>query len=638
MSFNSFGHLFRVTTWGESHGPAIGCIIDGCPPRIPLTEADIQPWLDRRRPGQSRFTTQRQEPDAVRILSGVFEGATTGTPIALHIDNLDQRSKDYGDVAQSYRPGHADLAYELKYGVRDPRGGGRSSARETACRVAAGAVARLVLGAAIRIRGALVQIGPYAIDRAAWDWDQVAANPFFCPDAGTVPVWEKYLDGLRKAGSSVGAIVEVQVEGVQPGLGAPLYAKLDAELAGALMGINAVKGVEIGDGFAAAVLQGEANADAMHMQGDDLAFDSNHAGGILGGISTGQPIVVRFAVKPTSSILTKQRSVTRDRHDTEIATRGRHDPCVGIRAVPVGEAMVACVLADHLLQASGPKSGLKQRPNTIFSRRFDGSRICRLRKGDNRILASPLSVSMNDIRAADVTHALDALVDCIGKRVWATRLAALKRGCSNTYAGRALAQLHALELAIDRLRRPGRNMAPTAAELRVAHMAADLVALAHSLEGEGRTRLDVKLAEAVAEDGTLIPLFHLVHTAALQRGRGFDVTYAGLADGAPFDLLLARDGIEAEIVCDVMSAEAGRDVQRRAWSALMDRVDPDLQDWLGAHPGRYLLKLTLPNGLKGDCGAEGSALAGLHRRITGMLSSQRRVDHDEAAVSCGWIR
>ncbi len=350
MSHNSFGHLFRVTTWGESHGPSIGCVVDGCPPRIPLSEADIQPWLDRRRPGQSRFTTQRQEPDAVRILSGVFEGVTTGTPIALHIDNVDQRSKDYGAVAQTYRPGHADLAYELKYGVRDPRGGGRSSARETACRVAAGAVARLILGPEVRIRGALVQIGPHAINRSAWDWDQVGQNPFFCPDAGTAAVWEEYLDGVRKAGSSVGAIVEVQTEGAPAGLGAPLYAKLDAELAGALMGINAVKGVEIGEGFAAAALQGEANADEMRMQGDAHTFTSNHAGGILGGISTGQPIIVRFAVKPTSSILTPQRSITRARQDTEIATRGRHDPCVGIRAVPVGEAMVACVLADHLLR------------------------------------------------------------------------------------------------------------------------------------------------------------------------------------------------------------------------------------------------------------------------------------------------
>jgi chorismate synthase len=350
LSYNSFGYLLRVTTWGESHGPAIGCVVDGCPPGIALSEADIQPWLDRRRPGQSKFTTQRQEPDAVSILSGVIEGVTTGTPIALQIQNVDQRSRDYAAVAQSYRPGHADLTYELKYGVRDPRGGGRSSARETACRVAAGGVARLVLGQAVRIRGALVQMGPHGIDRAAWDWDEVLRNPFFCPDAGAAARWELYLADIRKAGSSVGAVIEVVAEGVPPGLGAPLYAKLDADLASALMGINAVKGVEIGDGFASAVVQGEANADEMWMENGRIATGSNHAGGILGGISTGQPIVARFAVKPTSSILTKQRSVTRDRQDTQVATSGRHDPCVGIRAVPVGEAMMACVLADHLLR------------------------------------------------------------------------------------------------------------------------------------------------------------------------------------------------------------------------------------------------------------------------------------------------
>ncbi len=350
MSHNSFGHLFRVTSWGESHGPAIGCVIDGCPPRIPLSEADIQPWLDRRRPGQSKFTTQRQEPDQVAVLSGVFEGVTTGTPIALEIRNVDQRSKDYGPIAHSYRPGHADLTYDLKYGVRDYRGGGRSSARETACRVAAGAVARLVLGPTMRIRGALVQMGPHAIDRTAWDFEETAKNPFFCPDAGAAARWDEYLGGIRKAGSSVGAVIEIVAEGVPAGLGAPLYAKLDADLAAALMGINAVKGVEIGDGFAAAALQGEANADEMWMEGQTIAFGSNHAGGILGGISTGQPIVARFAVKPTSSILTPQRSVTRDRENATVATGGRHDPCVGIRAVPVGEAMVACVLADHLLR------------------------------------------------------------------------------------------------------------------------------------------------------------------------------------------------------------------------------------------------------------------------------------------------
>ena len=350
MSHNSFGHLFRVTTWGESHGPAIGCVVDGCPPRVPLTEADIQPWLDRRRPGQSKFTTQRQEPDQVRILSGVFEGVTTGTPIALHIENTDQRSRDYAAIAVQYRPGHADLTYDLKYGIRDYRGGGRSSARETAMRVAAGGVARQMLGPAIRIRGALVQIGPHKIDRARWDWAQVDENPFFCPDPVMAATWEEYLSGIRKSGSSAGAVIEVVAEGLPPGLGAPIYGKLDADLAGALMSINAVKGVEIGDGFAAAELTGEANADEMRMQDGHVVFGSNHAGGILGGISTGQPVVARFAVKPTSSILTMRQSVDRTGQEIDIRTTGRHDPCVGIRAVPVGEAMVACVLADHVLR------------------------------------------------------------------------------------------------------------------------------------------------------------------------------------------------------------------------------------------------------------------------------------------------
>jgi chorismate synthase len=351
MSHNSFGHLFRVTTWGESHGPALGCVIDGCPPRLALTEADIQPWLDRRRPGQSRFTTQRAEPDAVRILSGTHDGLTTGTPIALMIENVDQRSKDYGDLADRFRPGHADLTYDLKYGIRDHRGGGRASARETAARVAAGAVARLVLGRGVTIRGALVQMGPHRIDRARWEWDAVTANPFFCPDAAAAAQWEGYLAEVRKRGSSCGAVIEVVAEGVPPGLGAPVYGKLDAELAAALMGINAVKGVEIGDGFAAASLSGEDNADEMRMAPDGtVAFLANHAGGILGGIATGQPIVARFAVKPTSSILTPRRSVDRFGQEVEVVTRGRHDPCVGIRAVPVGEAMVACVLADHLLR------------------------------------------------------------------------------------------------------------------------------------------------------------------------------------------------------------------------------------------------------------------------------------------------
>ena len=362
MSHNTFGHLFRVTTWGESHGPAIGCIVDGCPPRLPLTEADIEPWLDRRRPGQSRFTTQRQEPDTVRILSGVFDGVTTGTPVALQIDNVDQRSRDYSQIAAQFRPGHADLAYELKYGIRDYRGGGRSSARETASRVAAGAVARRLLGAGVRIRGALVQIGPHRIDRSRWDWDVVEQNDFFCPDPQTAALWQDYLLAVRKAGSSAGAVIEVVADGVPPGLGAPIYGKLDADLAAALMSINAVKGVEIGEGFAAAALSGEQNADEMRMRDGLVQFASNHAGGILGGISTGQPIVARFAVKPTSSILTPRQSVDRSGLEIEISTRGRHDPCVGIRAVPVGEAMLACVLADHLLRHRAQNPDAPDRP------------------------------------------------------------------------------------------------------------------------------------------------------------------------------------------------------------------------------------------------------------------------------------
>lgn len=353
MSYNTFGHMFRVTTWGESHGPAIGCVIDGCPPRIPLDVSDIQPWLDRRRPGQSKFTTQRQEADQVEILSGVFEGQTTGTPISLLIRNTDQRSRDYGDIATRYRPGHADVAYDTKYGIRDYRGGGRSSARETAMRVAAGAVARKVLGAGVCIRGAMVQVGPHGIDRARLDWDLVNANPLFCPDAQALPVWEDYLADIRKKGSSIGAVIEVVAEGVPPGLGAPIYGKLDSDLAMALMSINAVKGVEIGEGFAAASLTGEENADPMRMEDGRLRFASNHAGGVLGGISTGQPLVARFAVKPTSSILTPVPSVTREGENVDVMTKGRHDPCVGIRAVPVGEAMIACVLADHLLRHRG---------------------------------------------------------------------------------------------------------------------------------------------------------------------------------------------------------------------------------------------------------------------------------------------
>jgi len=350
MSHNTFGHLFRVTTWGESHGTAIGCVVDGCPPRIALTEADIQPYLDRRRPGQSKFVTQRQEADEAKILSGTFEGVTTGAPIALHIDNTDQRSKDYGEIKDRFRPGHADLTYELKYGVRDHRGGGRSSARETAMRVAAGAIARKVLEG-VTIRGALVAMGGDWIDRANHDWAKVDQNPFFCPDAEAAARWEAKLTAIRKTGSSLGAVVEVVAEGVPPGLGAPIYGKLDADIAAALMSINAVKGVEIGAGFSAANLAGEQNADEMRMGGDgEVLFDSNHAGGILGGISTGQPVVARFAVKPTSSILTPRHSVDRFGEDVEVLTKGRHDPCVGIRAVPVGEAMLALVLADHLLR------------------------------------------------------------------------------------------------------------------------------------------------------------------------------------------------------------------------------------------------------------------------------------------------
>ncbi len=358
MSHNTFGHLFRVTTWGESHGPALGAVVDGCPPRVAISEAEIQTWLDKRRPGQSRFTTQRREPDEVRILSGVMpqeDGTllTTGTPIALEIQNVDQRSKDYGDIKDRYRPGHADLTYDVKYGIRDYRGGGRSSARETAARVAAGAIARKVVPG-VSVRGALVQVGPHAIDRSRWNWNEIDNNPFFCPDPVMAAVWEDYLDGIRKAGSSVGAVIEVVAEGVPAGLGAPIYAKLDQDIASLLMSINAVKGVEIGEGFAAAALTGEENADEMRIGNDgEPLFLSNHAGGILGGISTGQPIIARFAVKPTSSILTTRRSITATGEEVDVMTKGRHDPCVGIRAVPIGEAMVACAIADHYLRHRG---------------------------------------------------------------------------------------------------------------------------------------------------------------------------------------------------------------------------------------------------------------------------------------------
>lgn len=356
MSLNSFGHLFRVTTWGESHGPALGATVDGCPPGIPVDEKFLQQWLDKRRPGQSRHTTQRQEADAVRILSGVYEGLTTGTPIQLMIENTDQRSKDYGDIAQTFRPGHADITYHLKYGLRDPRGGGRSSARETAARVAAGGVARAALRELVpglEIRGYMTRMGEMEIDRARFDWDEVERNDFWVPDADAVPEWETYLQRIRKEKNSVGAEVEVVARGVPPGLGAPVYGKLDTDLAAAAMSINAVKGVEIGEGMAAARLTGTANADEIFMGEDGPEFSSNHAGGILGGISTGQEIVLRFAVKPTSSILTPRRSIRIDGTPTEVVTKGRHDPCVGIRAVPVGEAMVACVLLDHFLLHRG---------------------------------------------------------------------------------------------------------------------------------------------------------------------------------------------------------------------------------------------------------------------------------------------
>ena len=350
MAGSSFGTLFKFTSWGESHGPAIGCVVDGTPPRILLSEADIQIWLDKRRPGQSRFVTQRQEPDTVKILSGVFEGVTTGTPIALHIDNVDQRSRDYSEIKDKFRPAHADYTYLKKYGVRDYRGGGRQSARETAVRVAAGAIARKILGDEVKVRGAVVQLGTQKIDRAKWDWDATGDNPFWCPDRQAGQAWEGYLDDVRKRGSSCGAIIEVVASGVPVGLGDPVYDKLDADLAKGLMSINAVKGVEIGDGFAVAAMSGEQDADEMRMKDGQPVFLSNHAGGILGGISSGQDIVCRLVVKPTSSILHPVRSVDRFGNEVELRTTGRHDPCVGIRATPVAEAMVAVVLADHLLR------------------------------------------------------------------------------------------------------------------------------------------------------------------------------------------------------------------------------------------------------------------------------------------------
>ncbi|WP_085899930.1 chorismate synthase [Kiloniella majae] len=354
MAGNTFGEIFRFTTWGESHGPSIGCVVDGTPPLIDISEEEIQVYLDARKPGQNRFTTQRKEPDNVKIVSGVFEGKTTGTPIGLIIENTDQRSKDYGDIVKKFRPGHADFTYWEKYGIRDYRGGGRSSARETAMRVAAGAIARKVLNTQIergvQIRGALVQMGPHKIDRARWDWNEVSNNPFWCPDPIAAKEWETYLDSARKAGSSLGAVIEVVASNVPVGLGDPVYDKLDSDLAKAMMSINAVKGVEIGDGFETAAYSGEENADEIRMIDGKPHFTTNHAGGILGGISTGQDVVVRFAIKPTSSILTPRKTVTTDGEETDIFTKGRHDPCVGIRGVPVGEAMMAITLADHWLR------------------------------------------------------------------------------------------------------------------------------------------------------------------------------------------------------------------------------------------------------------------------------------------------
>jgi chorismate synthase len=365
MSFNTYGHLFRVTTWGESHGPALGATVDGCPPGVPLTEEAIQPWLDKRRPGQNKNTTQRQEADQVRILSGVFEGQSTGTPIQLMIENTDQRSKDYGDIANTFRPGHADITYHQKYGLRDYRGGGRSSARETAARVAAGGVARAALAALVpglTINGYMTQMGVKTIDRSRFDWDAIDTNDFWCPDAEAGPEWEDYLQAIRKDHNSVGAMIEVVARGVPPGIGAPVYAKLDTDLAAAMMSINAVKGVEIGEGMAAASLTGRDNADEIFMGNDGQpVYSSNHAGGILGGISTGQDIVVRFAVKPTSSILSARQSIRIDGSATEVVTKGRHDPCVGIRAVPVGEAMMAAVILDHILLDRGQTGGVRGR-------------------------------------------------------------------------------------------------------------------------------------------------------------------------------------------------------------------------------------------------------------------------------------
>ena len=353
MSFNTFGKLFRFTTWGESHGPAIGCIIDGCPPNINIKEQDIQVELNKRKPGQSKFTTQRKEDDKVQILSGVFNGKTTGTPISLIIYNQDMKSKDYETIKNKFRPGHADFTYFKKYGIRDYRGGGRSSARETASRVAAGAIAKKVLenkiGKKFKVIGAVTHLGILGCDLKKWNDKTIRKNPFFCPDKSMVKLWEKYLLDIRKSGSSCGAVIEVRARGVPIGLGAPIYSKLDMDIASAMMSINAVKGVNIGSGMNSAQLRGEQNSDEISQKGKKIKFDSNNAGGILGGISSGQEIVVSFAVKPTSSILKSRNNVDRFGKNTTISVKGRHDPCVGIRAVPVGEAMLNCVLLDHYL-------------------------------------------------------------------------------------------------------------------------------------------------------------------------------------------------------------------------------------------------------------------------------------------------
>ncbi len=360
MPENTFGQIFRFTTWGESHGPAIGCVVDGVPPGLEISESDVQFWLDRRRPGQSRYTSQRREPDSVRILSGVFEGRTTGAPVSLLIENVDARSKDYGPIKDQFRPGHADYTYWAKYGIRDYRGGGRASARETACRVAAGAIARKILARDLPdvvIRGALVQIGSHKVDRTQWDWTEIDKNPFWCPDKAMAEQWAAFVDSIRKSGSSAGAVIEIQATGMPVGLGTPVYSKLDADLAAAMVSINAVKGVEIGDGFASAEMPGESAQDEMRLDDNNRPrFLSNHAGGVLGGISSGQDLVVRFVVKPTSSLPRVSKSLDIHGAEVDVTTTGRHDPCVGIRAVPVGEAMMACVLADHWLRRKAESS------------------------------------------------------------------------------------------------------------------------------------------------------------------------------------------------------------------------------------------------------------------------------------------